>query len=135
MKKIFTLSAIAIFIAVFFAGCIKENARFDENYWLSKEKGVVVYSDYCDYYVVETANGYAILRAPGSYKPYEGAIVYGNFSNSGIRDFYNRSSRRIFTSDVAEYWLSYYDAQQAIYYYCPNARNKFNKTPADKTFN
>ena len=135
MKKIFTLSTIAFFITGFFAGCIKENARFDENYWLSKEKGVVVYSDYCDYYVVETANGYAILRAFGNYKPFEGAVVYGNFSYYGIRDFYNRSSLSIFTAEVKEYWLSYNEAQQAIYYYCPNARNKFNKTPTDTTSN
>ena len=133
MKKIFTLSAITVFLTVLFSGCVKDNAGFNENYWLSKERGVVVYSDYCEYYVVETAYGYAVLRAPGSYKPYEDEIVYGNFSNNGTRDFYNRSSGRIFSSDVTEYSLSYNEAQQAIYYYCPNARNKFNKMPADTT--
>ena len=134
MKKIFTLSALTV-LTVFFAGCVRENVGFDENYWLSKERGVVVYSDYCEYYVVETSYGYAVMRAPGSYKPYEGATVYGNFSNYGMRDFYNRSSGRIFTSDVTEYWLSYTAAQDAIYYYCPNARNKFNKIAVDTTSN
>ena len=133
MKNIFTFSLVAIFISVFYTGCIKENTGYDENYWLSQEQGKVVYSDYCDYFVVETAYGYNILRALSSYKPPEGTIVYGNFSNYGVRDFYNRLSRRIFTADVKEYSLSYNGAQQAVYYYCPYGRNQFNKASSDTT--
>ena len=135
MKKIFTLITIVIFMSVSFSGCIKDNNGYDENYWLSKESGVVVYSDYCEYFAVKTAYGYTILRAWGSYKPLEGSIVYGNFSNYGIMYLYNRSSRKIFNADVKEYWLSYTSAQQAIYYYCPYGKNQFNKTPADTTTN
>ena len=131
MKKIFTLSLIILFLSGYFSGCIKEYPGYDENYWLSKERGVVVFSGYCGYYVVETAGGYSILRATGSYKPYEGDIVYGNFSNYGIRDFYNRPYRRIFRAEVVEYWLSYIEAQQAIYYYCPEGKNQFNKSSSD----
>lgn len=135
MKKIMILSAFTFTMSVFFTGCVKGDLGYDENYWLSKEKGVVVYSDYCNYYVVETAYGYTILSAWDSYKPLEGAIVYGNFSNYGTRDFYNRSSNRIFTAEVKEYWLSYYEAQQAIYYYCPNGKNQFNRAPVDTATN
>ena len=131
MKKIFTFSAITILMTLLFTGCIKENIGYNENYWLTKEKGEVVYSDNCQYYVIQTAHGYAILKATGSYKPYERAVVYGNFSNYGLRDFYNRSTGRIFTAEVKEYWLSYYEAQQAIYYYCPSGRNQFNKAGSD----
>ena len=55
MKKIFTLTAIVIFISVFFSGCIKNTNGYDEKFWLSKESGVVVYSDYCEYLAVNTA--------------------------------------------------------------------------------
>ena len=133
MKKIFTLTAIVIFISVFFSGCIKNTNGYDEKFWLSKESGVVVYSDYCEYFAVKTAYGYSILQAWGSYKPLGGSIVYGDFSNYGIRDFYNRSSRKIFTADVKEYGLSYTSAQQAVYYYCPYGKNKFNNSLADTT--
>lgn len=119
MKRIFTLSLITIAIAAFFTGCVKNTEYVDESYWLSKERGDVVHSDpYCQYFVVETNYGYTVLRSFSGYKPYEGDIVYGNFSNIGTRDYYNRSNGSIFTSEVKEYWLSYFEAQEAIDYYC-----------------
>ena len=119
MKKIFTLSVITIGLVVFFTGCYKNREYIDESYWLSKERGEVVHSDpYCQYYVVETNYGYTILHSFNGYKPIEGSVVYGNFSNYGSRDYYNRSGGIIFTSEVKEYWLNYYDAQNAIDYYC-----------------
>ena len=58
------------------------------------------------------------MRALSGYKPYEGEVVYGNFSSYGLRDYYNRSNGGIFTAEVKEYWLTYYDAQSAVDYYC-----------------
>ena len=72
----------------------------------------------CQYFVVETVYGYTVLRSFSGYKPYEGSIVYGNFSNIGTRDYYNRSSGSLFTAEVKEYWLTYFEAQDAIDYYC-----------------
>jgi hypothetical protein len=120
MKKIFTLSVFAFFIAVFLQSCVKDgNYGISENYWLSKEKGEVVYSDsYCNYYVVETYNGYTIIRSNG-YKPAEGSLVYGDFSYAGTREIYNRSTGTIFTGTVTDYWLTYSGAQAALDYYCP----------------
>jgi hypothetical protein len=120
MKRIFTLSVIAA-ITLAFTGCYKNygDVNGNENYWLTQERGEVVYSDvYCQYYIVETNYGYQVLYNFGGYKPYEGSVVYGNFSSYGTRDFYNRSSGRIFTADVRDYWLSYYEAQEAVYFYC-----------------
>lgn len=121
MKRIFTFSSLLILSAIIFAGCYKDrDAGFNENYWLSKERGEVVYSDsYCNYYVVETGSGYTLIRAYGSYKPYEGSIVYGDFSYSGTGDIYNRSTGVIFTGTVTDYWLTYYEAQDFVDYYCP----------------
>ena len=120
MKKIFTFSGIAVIAILFFSGCTKEHfVNIDEGYWLSKERGEVVYSDsYCNYYIVETANGYNVLRSYGGYKPYEGSIVYGDFSYTGTRDIYNRSGGIVFTGTVTDYWLSYNGAQDAVDYYC-----------------
>jgi hypothetical protein len=122
MKKIFTLSALILSVTLFFSSCVKNsfNNGFDENYWLSKEEGEVVYSDsYCNYFVVETYYGYTIIRSYGGYKPYEGSIVYGNFSSRGTRDIYNYSSNIVFTGTVTDYWLSYMEAQDALDFYCP----------------
>jgi hypothetical protein len=121
MKKTFTLSLIAVAALLFFAGCTKDRyIHVDEGYWFSRERGEVVYSDsYCNYYVVETANGYSILRSYGGYKPFEGSILYGDFSYTGTHDIYNRSGGVIFTGTVTDYWLGYYEAQDAIDYYCP----------------
>ena len=136
MKRIFTLSAFVMIAALFLAGCVRDQLpNNNENRWLSKEQGEVVYSDtYCSYYIVETSYGYNIVRAYGSYKPYEGSIVYGNFSSTGTRDMYNYSSGIVFTGSVTDYWLSYYEAQDAIDFYCPlygkgeKAKREFKKS-------
>ena len=133
MKRIFTLSALILTAAVFLAGCVKNygggNGGFNENYWLSKEQGEVVYSDsYCDYYVVETINGFTVIRAYGSYKPYEGSIVYGDFSYTGTKDIYNRSTGYLFTGTITDTWLDYYDAQDILDYYCPYGKGEAGKT-------
>ena len=119
MKKTFTLSIITIGLIIFLTNCVKNRDYVDESYWLSKERGEVVLSDpYCQYFVIETNNGYSVLRSYNGYKPYEGSIVYGNFSHYGTTDYYHRSSGVVYTSEVMEYWLTYYDAQNAINYYC-----------------
>ena len=121
MKKIFTLSAAVLAITVFLSSCVKnEYYGNDESYWLSKEQGEVVYSDtYCSYFVVETYYGYTVIQAYGSYKPYEGSIVYGNFSNRGSRDMYNYTTGVVFSGTVTDFWLTYSEAQDALDYYCP----------------
>ena len=123
MKKIFTLSAVLLFATVLLSSCYRDNSignGNNENYWLSKEQGEVVYSDsYCNYYVVETYYGYNVVRSYAGYKPSEGTIVYGNFSSRGTRDMYNYSSGYVFTGTVTDYWLTYNEAQDALDYYCP----------------
>lgn len=123
MKKIFTIPVITLVsLVLLLSSCIRDNTiiNSNENYWLSKEQGEVVYSDsYCNYYVVETYYGYNIVRSYGGYKPFEGDLVYGNFSSRGTRDIYNYSARLVFTGTITDYWLSYNEAQDALDYYCP----------------
>ncbi len=121
MKRIFTLSALVLSVTIFLSSCVKNQyVGNDESYWLSKEQGEVVYADtYCSYFVVETYYGYNIVRSYGNYKPYEGDIVYGNFSSRGSRDMYNYTTGVVFSGTITDYWLSYTEAQDALDYYCP----------------
>ena len=92
----------------------------------------MVYSDsYCNYYVVETASGYTVIRAYGGYKPFEGSIIYGDFSFRGTADIYNRSTGVIFTGTVTDYWLTYFEAQDAVDYYCPLGVNGKTSSTSD----
>ena len=117
MKRIFTFSAIALVVTIFFTSCVKR-VPFDDGYWLSKERGQVVYSSSsCPYYLVETANGYTVIRSVSS-RPYEGDIVYGDFSYYGVKDIYDRTDGFVISGDVKEYWLTYAGAQDALNYYC-----------------
>jgi len=121
MKRIFTLSVVAIAAMLILGACSKDRYYVnDENYWLSQERGEIIYSDaYCNYYVVESNYGYTVIRSYGGYKPFEGDIVYGNFSFTGTRDIYNRSTGDVFTGTITDYRLSYNGALNAIDYYCP----------------
>jgi hypothetical protein len=121
MKKIFTLSIVAVVAALLFASCTKERVYHDDTaYWLSQERGDVVYSsNSCGYYVVETNYGYTIVRNLDGLRTFNGDIVYGNFGGYGSRDFYNYTANLITRGSVVEYDLSYSAAQAAIDYYCP----------------
>ena len=133
MKKIFTLSVLTFITAILITGCVKDSSYHQENHWLSQERGDVVYSDsYCSYFVVETNYGYTIIRATGSFRPYEGGVVYGNFGKKGYRDFYDYSSNIVFSGETVETDLSYTEAQYAIDYYCPYGKgdNKLIKKSA-----
>jgi len=117
MKKIFTLSTFAVAISIFLTSCVKETS-FNEGYWLSKQRGEVVFSSSsCPYYLVQTNLGYTIAASLNS-KPFVGEVLYGDFSYYGLKDVYNRTEGIIISSDVKEYGISYKGAQHALDYYC-----------------
>ena len=92
MKKTFTLAGLFITFMLVLAGCTRRgyDGGSDIDYWLSKENGYVVYSDaYCPFIVVETYNGYTIMRHSGGLAPYEGDEIFGDLSRRGYREFYN----------------------------------------------
>ena len=122
MKKLFTLSVTFLLAFILLSSCRKADVIVtnNENYWLNQEEGEVVYSDpSCNYWVVETYNGYTVIQSSSFNKPYEGDLVYGNLSNRGTRDMYNFQGRFVFTGTVIEYWLSYSQALHVLDYYCP----------------
>jgi hypothetical protein len=115
MKKIFTISSFLILSIVLLSGCVKRSYYDDTDYWLSKENGIVVYSDnFCPYYVIETYNGYTIVRATGGITPYEGDEIYGNLSGRGYKDLFNYSANTIIRGEITDYWLTYGEAQYLI---------------------
>jgi hypothetical protein len=120
MKKIFTLSIITLITVLVFSSCYKRTYfDQDEQYWLSQERGQVVYSSpTCDFYVVQTYNGYEVIHSWDGYRPFEGTILYGNFSNYGTRNFYSPENRALVSGEVLDYWLSYGAAQDEINHYC-----------------
>ena len=115
MKRIFTIISLVIFSAVVIAGCSKRDYYNNDDYWLSKERGEVVYSDsYCPYFVVETFNGYTIVRSSSGFTPYEGSVIYGDLSRLGYRDLYNWSDGTVIRGEVTDYWLTYGEAQYLV---------------------
>jgi len=125
MKKIFTLSIVAVLATLLFTSCAKEKIYHDDsNYWLSQERGDVVYSNNsCGYYVVETNYGYTVIRNLDGLRTYDGDIMYGDFGGYGSRNFYNYSADLVTRGSVVEYDLSYNAAQDAIDYYCPYGKS------------
>ena len=120
MKKIFTYSILAVLMAILFTSCRKEKVQDNNSYWLSQERGTVVYkSNYCGIFVLETAYGFTIIQSHDGLRVYTGDLLYGNFGGMGTRDFYNYSTGAVTRGEVLEYDLSYYQAQDAIDFYCP----------------
>jgi hypothetical protein len=79
--------------------------------------GLVVLEDTpgCDYFVVATANGYALLEWYGGViSIWQGDEVYGDFENYGMTTVHirGRGDMRVWVDD---YWVS--DEQAAEYFY------------------
>lgn len=120
MKKILLFLLPAMLLL---ASCRRQdygpNQPIDETYWLSKERGVVNYSDgYCDYFVVETYSGFSVLKSWGGYPPVEGAVLYGDLSRPGVHTIYNRSEGYLLQAEVTDYWLTYWDAIDQVNWFC-----------------
>ena len=146
MKKIFTYSILAALVAVLFSSCVKEQVQVVDthSYWLSQERGDVVYSNNsCGFYVVETDYGYTIIQNLDGLRTYDTDVMYGNFGGYGTRDFYNYTADVVTAGNVIEYDLTYNEAADAIDYYCPvgkasglkirqsaNSQNKISRTAA-----
>lgn len=130
MKKIFTIGSVLVLAITLLAGCSKRGGAYydDDRYWLSRERGVVVYSDdYCPYYVVETGHGYTVIESGSGYAPYEGSVIYGDLSVHGYMDLYNYSDDIIIRGNIVEYWLNYYEAQDMIDQLCYDAYKNSGK--------
>jgi hypothetical protein len=134
MKKVGLFLLPAIF---FLASCSKEAIQqppINESEWLRKERGIVMGSDMrCDFFVVETARGYAVMRTWGGFPPLRGAMLYGNFNSFGVQTFYNRSEGYLVNADIRDFTPSYFMAMDQASWYCSQFGGAFDKAPADST--
>lgn len=70
-------------------------------------KGVVVaYPPGCDYYVVESNTGYALLEWYGGSDPNEGDTLVGDFESYGFKTLYNLTADNETRVWVEDYFLS-----------------------------
>lgn len=91
----------------------------DEAEWLQRERGYVAFSDFgCDYFVVNTVNGYSVMRSWSGTPPYEGDMIYGDLQSWGVSTFYVRSGRYLMRAEVRRSWLSYWEAMDEIQFRC-----------------
>lgn len=82
-------------------------------------KGVVVlYKSGCDFYIVKTNNGYAILEWYGGNDPSEGDILVGEFETFGMKDIYNLTADAETTVWVEDFWLPKSSAIEKYYEEC-----------------
>ncbi len=119
MKKLLPLLLPTFF---FLASCSKTDTPLppvDESVWLSKDRGIVVASDFnCDYFVVQTNRGYTVLRNWGGISPFSGSTIYGDLSSWGVKTLYNRSEGRLINADVRDYWMGYFQAMDQVQWGC-----------------
>ncbi len=82
-------------------------------------KGEVVYKkSWCDYFIVETNMGYALLEWYEGNDPEEGDIIVGNFESYGFKDIYNLTADSELKVWVEDYWLSKEDALEQYFEHC-----------------
>lgn len=79
---------------------------------------VVMMPDGCDYYIVETRMGYAILEWFGGSTPSVGDTLVGDFESYGTKDIYNLSRRSKTRVWVENYLMSQDDAVEGVYDKC-----------------
>jgi hypothetical protein len=70
-------------------------------------KGTVVYKNSrCDYYIVETVKGFALLEWYGGNDPDLGDVIVGDFESYGMKTLHNITNDRETKAWVEDYWLS-----------------------------
>jgi hypothetical protein len=73
----------------------------------SPSTGSVVYSNYrCDYFIVESMSGFALLEWFSGAQPDAGNVLIGQFESYGMPTLFNRTSGSTVTVWVEDYWLS-----------------------------
>jgi hypothetical protein len=134
MKKIglFLLPAI-----IFLASCSKEGIQqppINESEWLRKERGIAMASNFqCDFFVAETARGYAVMRTWGGFPPLRGALLYGDYNRFGVQTFYNRTEGYLMNADIRDFTPSYFMAMDQLNWYCSQFDGAFGNAATDST--
>ncbi len=68
----------------------------------------------CDYFLVETAQGYAILEWYGGNDPDKDDLIVGDFERYGLKTVYNATDDAEIRVWVEDFWLSRDDALEKL---------------------
>jgi hypothetical protein len=79
---------------------------------------VVLKNRGCDYFIVESNMGFAILEWYGGNDPSEGDILVGNYESYGMKDIYNETADAELRVWVDNFWLSKSRAIERYYDKC-----------------
>jgi len=79
---------------------------------------VVLKKSGCDYYLVLTSKGYALLEWYGGNDPNRGDILVGDYESYGMKDIYNLTSDQETRAWVEDYFLSKSSAIEKYYDKC-----------------
>jgi hypothetical protein len=120
MKRLLLVITPLLFLL---AACTRQDVSprppIDESYWLTQERGIVTYSSFdCDFFIIETYDGFSVVRSWGGAPPLRGSVIYGNLSQYGVRTMYNRTEGYLMQADIREYWLTYWDAIDQVDWNC-----------------
>lgn len=86
---------------------------------LFSAKGVVTHKpSNCDYCIVETKKGYAILEWYGGNDPDKGDVIVGDFESYGMKNIYNATSEAELRVWVEDFWLDKEDALEKLFDEC-----------------
>jgi hypothetical protein len=72
----------------------------------------------CDYFMVKTNMGYAVLEWFGGWDPLRGDILVGTFETFGFHDIYDKTAGHSIRVWVDEYWLDQDDAFEKLNEQC-----------------
>lgn len=83
------------------------------------QKGEVVFKKSgCDYFIVETNMGFALLEWFGGNDPDKEDVIIGDFESYGMKDIYNNTAESKLRVWVEDFWLSRANALEKLYDKC-----------------
>jgi len=79
---------------------------------------VTIMRDTCDYFIVQTDDGFCIFEWFGGCTPMEGDVLRGDLDSYGFQNAYNITQGDDIKAFVEEYWLGRDEAIEKLYEMC-----------------
>jgi hypothetical protein len=79
---------------------------------------VTMMRESCDYFIVETDEGFCIFEWFGGSMPIEGDVLRGELDSYGFQNAYNVTQEVEIKAFVEEYWLGREEAVEKLYAMC-----------------
>jgi hypothetical protein len=90
------------------------------NYAYAVQGTVVLYKSDCDFFIVKTPKGYALLELYNGFEPAEGDTITGNIETFGYQDVFNTTQKEELHVWVEDYYLS---KEKVVEKYVQNCRD------------